>query len=117
MNDTPTQSAPEAVSLTASAAKRIQQQLARRGSGLGLRVGAKRSGCSGWAYTLDYADAVGSDDTVFESHDAKVVVARPHLEQLSGITVDFQRDGLNERFAFINPNVKGTCGCGESFAV
>ncbi|WP_029890023.1 HesB/IscA family protein [Polycyclovorans algicola] len=115
--DDPQVFATEAVSLTAAAATRIHKQLAQRGSGVGLRVGVKRSGCSGWAYTLDYADTVGADDAVFESHDAKVVVARSHLEQLGGITVDFQRDGLNERFAFINPNVKGTCGCGESFAV
>ncbi len=117
MTDVLTSDATGAVSLTAAAAKRIQQQLTQRGRGVGLRVGVKRSGCSGWAYTLDYADQVEAEDAVFESHDAKVVVARPHLAQLSGITVDFQRDGLNERFAFINPNVKGTCGCGESFAV
>jgi iron-sulfur cluster assembly protein len=106
-----------AVNLTEAAAQRIRTQLAQRGHGVGLRVGVKRSGCSGWAYTLDYADEVRAEDTVFEAHAATVVVAEDHLPQLAGITVDFQRDGLNERFAFINPNVKGTCGCGESFAV
>lgn len=117
MTDISTPDPAATVLLTAAAAQRIQQQLTQRGRGVGLRVGVKRSGCSGWAYTLDYADQVDAEDAVFESFDAKVVVARPHLAQLNGITVDFQRDGLNERFAFLNPNVKGTCGCGESFAV
>ena len=105
------------VQLTESAARRIRDHLATRGHGMGLRVGVKRSGCSGFAYTLDYADQVGDDDLVFEQHAAKVVVAKQHLPQLEGITVDFQRQGLNESFKFVNPNVTGTCGCGESFAV
>lgn len=105
------------VQLTEAAARRIRTQLESRGRGVGLRVGVKRSGCSGYAYTLDYADAIADGDLVFEQHQAKVVVAREHLQQLTGITVDFQRDGLNESFKFLNPNVKATCGCGESFAV
>jgi iron-sulfur cluster assembly protein len=105
------------VSLTESAAKRVQAQLVGRGKGLGLRVGVKKSGCSGYAYTLDYADAAGPDDAVFESNGATVVVQREHLPMLDGLTVDFQRDGLNESFKFRNPNIKGECGCGESFAV
>ena len=105
------------IALTESAAHRVQAQLARRGKGLGLRVGIKKSGCSGYAYALDYADAAGPDDAVFQSHGATVVVARDHLAMLDGLTVDFRRDGLNEAFKFINPNVKAECGCGESFAV
>lgn len=105
------------VDLTPAAAERIRKQIASRGQGLGLRVGVKKSGCSGYAYTLGYADQVQADDAVFEAHAAKVVVARDHLAQLAGVTVDFQKEGLNERFIFLNPNVKGTCGCGESFAV
>ncbi len=105
------------VALTESAANRIKKQLASRGKGVGLRVGVKKSGCSGYAYVLDYADQPGPDDTLFESHGATVVVARDHLPILNGLTVDFQREGLNEAFKFINPNVKAECGCGESFAV
>ena len=105
------------IALTESAARRIQSQLASRGKGLGLRVGVKKSGCSGYAYTLDYADLAGAEDEVFESHGAKVVVKREHLPMLQGLTLDFQREGLNEAFKFRNPNVKGECGCGESFAV
>jgi iron-sulfur cluster assembly protein len=109
--------APLTVQLTPAAADRIRRQLAARGHGIGLRVGVKKSGCSGYAYTLDYADTVSADDRVFESEGATVVVAEAHLPQLAGLTVDFQRQGLNESFKFLNPNVKGTCGCGESFAV
>ena len=103
--------------LTETAAKRIQSQLAKRGKGYGLRIGVKKSGCSGYAYVLDYADAPGEADEVFDAHGAKVVVAREHLSFLDGLTLDFQRDGLNEAFKFKNPNVTGECGCGESFAV
>jgi iron-sulfur cluster assembly protein len=106
-----------AIQLTESAARRVQKQLAGRGKGVGLRVGVKKSGCSGYAYVLDYADAVAEGDRVYESHGAKVVVAGADLPLLEGLVVDFQRDGLNESFKFSNPNVTGQCGCGESFAV
>ncbi|MFT4046700.1 MAG: iron-sulfur cluster assembly accessory protein [Solimonas sp.] len=105
------------IQLTESAAARIQQQIARRGSGVGLRVGVRKSGCSGYAYTMDYADRIADDDQVFEHHGAKVVVRPEHLPMLEGMTLDFQKQGLNEAFKFINPNVKAECGCGESFAV
>ncbi len=103
--------------LTETAANRIQSQLAKRGKGYGLRIGVKKSGCSGYAYVLDYADAPGEADEVFDAYGAKVVVAKDHLSFLNGLTLDFQRDGLNEAFKFKNPNVTGECGCGESFAV
>ena len=103
--------------LSASAASRIQAQIAKRGKGLGLRVGVKKSGCSGYAYTMDYADDIAADDQVFESHGAKLIVKSEHLPMLEGLTLDWQKQGLNESFKFINPNVKAQCGCGESFAV
>ena len=103
--------------LTESAARRIQAQLDQRGKGLGLRVGIKKTGCSGYAYTMDFADEAGADDAVFEAHGARLVVRREFLPVLSGVTVDFRREGVNEAFKFLNPNVKGECGCGESFTV
>ncbi len=105
------------IAVTESAARRIQKQIAGRGKGIGLRVAVKKAGCSGYAYVLDYADAVGDDDAVFESHGARVVVKREFLPMLDGLTLDFHREGLNEAFKFHNPNVKAQCGCGESFAV
>ncbi len=106
-----------AIQMTESAAKQIRAQLARRGKGLGLRVGVKKNGCSGWAYTYDYADAVEKDDQVFEGHDARLVVDSESLEFLNGSTLDFVKDGLKQVFKFENPNVDATCGCGESFSV
>ncbi|MCC2658978.1 MAG: iron-sulfur cluster assembly accessory protein [Panacagrimonas sp.] len=103
--------------LSASAAARIQSQIAKRGKGLGLRVGVKKSGCSGYAYTMDYADEIGADDQVFESNGAKLVVKAEYLPMLEGMILDWQKQGLNESFKFLNPNVKAQCGCGESFAV
>ena len=106
-----------AISLTSSAAERVRAYLARRGHGLGLRVGVRRTGCSGWAYVIDYADSIESDDVVFDDSGVKVIVDPKSLELIDGTEVDFVKDGLNEAFRFRNPNVKGECGCGESFSV
>ena len=106
-----------AIQLTERAAQQIRKSLVKRGSGMGLRLGIKKVGCSGFAYTFDYADQVGANDALFESHDAKVVVDREALTYLDGSTLDFVREGLKESFRFDNPNVKNECGCGESFSV
>jgi iron-sulfur cluster assembly protein len=106
------------VSLTASAAERVKNHLARRGRGLGLRLGVRKTGCSGFAYVVDYADEVRADDVVFDGAEGvKVVVDGEALSLIDGTEVDFVREGLNEAFRFRNPNVKGECGCGESFNV
>ena len=106
-----------AISLTESAARRVKSYLEKRGRGVGLRIGVKRTGCSGWAYLIDYADEIDSNDVVFEEGDVKVVVDSKSLELIDGTEVDFVKEGLNEAFKFRNPNIKGECGCGESFSV
>lgn len=106
-----------ALTLSEKAAKHVHSVLAKRADAQALRIGVKPSGCSGMSYTVDYADAVGDADTVFEQHGVKIVVDRKSLPFLDGIEIDYVRDGLNQRFEFRNPNVKATCGCGESFAV
>jgi iron-sulfur cluster assembly protein len=106
-----------AISLTSSAAERVRSHLARRGHGIGLRVGVKRTGCSGWAYVVDYADAVGSEDVVFDAEDFKVIVDKSSLELIDGTEIDFVKEGINEAFKFRNPNSTSECGCGESFSV
>lgn len=103
------------ITLTESAAKQIQAQLAKHGKGLCLRVGVKKVGCSGFAYTFDYADEVRASDQLFESHNANVVVDAGSLSFLDGSRVDFVKEGFKETFKFDNPNVDNTCGCGESF--
>jgi iron-sulfur cluster assembly protein len=106
-----------AVSLTKSATERVRAYLVKRGHGIGLRVGVKRTGCSGWAYLVDYADDVRDDDIVFDTNDVKVVVDRKSLELIDGTEVDFVKEGINEAFKFRNPKSKSECGCGESFSV
>ena len=106
-----------AVSLTERAAQRVQSYLERRGHGLGLRVGVKKTGCSGYAYVIDYADEIQEDDHIFEAHGVKVAVDPASLSLIDGTEVDFVKEGINEAFKFRNPNVKGECGCGESFNV
>lgn len=107
-----------AISLTTSAAERVSSYLGRRGHGVGLRLGVRKTGCSGFAYVVDYADEVRDGDIVFDdANGVKVVVDASALDLLDGTEVDFVRDGLNEAFRFRNPNVSGECGCGESFSV
>jgi iron-sulfur cluster assembly protein len=106
-----------AISLTQSAATRVRSFLEKRGRGVGLRIGVRKSGCSGYAYTIDYADAIDADDVVFDRDGVKVIIDAESLGLIDGTEVDFVKDGLNEAFKFRNPNVKGECGCGESFTV
>ena len=106
-----------AITLTPSAADRVRNFLAARGQGLGLRLGVRKTGCSGFAYVVNYADEVHDDDQVFESEGVKVIVDAGSLALVDGTEIDFVRHGLSEAFRFRNPNVKGECGCGESFSV
>lgn len=102
------------VTLSDTAAARVRGFIEQRGGGVGLRLGVRPSGCSGFAYVVDLADSVGGDDHVYESHGVKVVVDDRSLPLLDGTRVDFRREGLNETFVYDNPNVKSACGCGES---
>ena len=105
------------IQLTTSAADRIRNSLAQRGHGIGLRLGVRKTGCSGYAYVVNFADEQGTEDRVFEDHGVKVFIDPASLQLIDGTTVDFVKQGLNEAFRFQNPNVKGECGCGESFNV
>lgn len=106
-----------AITLTENAAKHVQNFIAKRGKGVGLRVGVRTSGCSGMAYKLEFADEVASDDNQFVSHGVTVLVDPKSLPYIDGMELDYTREGLNEGFKFSNPNVKNQCGCGESFGV
>ena len=106
------------IQLTEKAAQRVVTMLEKRGHGIGLRIATKPSGCSGFAYQVDYADELGERDQVFLSNGVKVVVDQESLQLIKGTTVDYVKmNALNEGFDFINPNVKDSCGCGESFKV
>jgi iron-sulfur cluster assembly protein len=106
-----------AISLTPAAAERVNKFLAARGHGLGLKLGVRKTGCSGFAYVINYADQAAPEDLVFEDHGVKVFVDPASLPLIDGTTVDFVKQGLNEAFRFLNPNIRGECGCGESFSI
>lgn len=106
-----------AITMSEAAANRVTRFLDNRGSGLGVRLGVKTSGCSGMAYVLEFVDEINEDDVVFEDHGVKVIVDQKSLVYLDGTELDYGKEGLNEGFLFNNPNVKDACGCGESFTV
>jgi iron-sulfur cluster assembly protein len=106
-----------AITLTEAAAARVQKFLDNRGKGVGLRLGVKTSGCSGMAYTIEFADEIAGDDVTFQSHGVTVLLDPKSLVYLDGTELDYTKEGLNEGFKFNNPNVKGECGCGESFTI
>ncbi|UCG72441.1 MAG: iron-sulfur cluster assembly accessory protein [Chromatiales bacterium] len=105
------------ITLTERAARHVQQYLGASGNAVGLRLGVKRTGCSGLAYVVNVADRIAANDTVFDSGGIRVVVDRDSLQYIDGTEVDYVQQGLNEAFQFRNPNAAGECGCGESFNI
>jgi len=105
------------ITLTEAAARHVSRYIARRGRGVGVRLGVKTTGCSGLAYKLEYTDDVAPEDVIFEGHGVKVLVGPKSLPYLEGTELDFVREGLNECFKFHNPRETDRCGCGESFRV
>ena len=105
------------ITITENAANYIKNFLEKRGKGLGVRLGVKTSGCSGMAYNLEFVDEADPEDLVFEQNCAKVYIDPKSLVYLDGTQMDYTKEGLQEGFKFENPNVKDSCGCGESFHV
>jgi iron-sulfur cluster assembly protein len=105
------------IAVTPAAASKIARNLDRRGGGMGIRIGVRTTGCSGLAYVLEYVDSLQEGDDA-ELHDGfSVVVNKKDQPYLSGLQIDYIRQGLNEGFEFTNPNEKDRCGCGESFRI
>lgn len=108
------------ITVTDTAAAKIQSAIQRRGRGLGIRVGVRTTGCSGLAYILEYVDKEQGSQICtrhFDTNGVRVYVNPEHLVYLDGMIIDYQKKGLNEGFEFINQNEKDRCGCGESFRV
>jgi iron-sulfur cluster assembly protein len=105
------------ITLTEKAANRALAYIAKKEEAQGLRLGIRNTGCSGYMYVVGLADQMDPDDQIFESQGVKVFVSAKNLPYLDGIELDYTREGLNEGFRFRNPNVKESCGCGESFSV
>ncbi len=106
-----------AITLSEAAAERVKNFLTSRGKGLGLRLGVTTTGCSGLAYVLEFVDEMNEGDEMFEDKGIKIIVDAKSKVYLEGTHLEFKKEGLNEGFEFTNPNVKGECGCGESFTV
>ncbi|HQD15016.1 MAG TPA: iron-sulfur cluster assembly protein IscA [Ottowia sp.] len=106
-----------AVSLTEAAARHVTKYLAKRGKGVGVRLGVKTTGCSGLAYKLEYVDEVAPEDALFEQHGVKLMIDPKSLAYIDGTELDYVREGLNEGFRFNNPKERDRCGCGESFRI
>lgn len=103
-----------AILLTDGAAQRVQKLVAKDSAGVGIRVGIKRTGCSGMAYTFEIAHDIAAGDAVFEHNGAQIIVAQEYMTYLDGALLDYVREGLKEGFKFTNPKEKAACGCGES---
>ena len=107
------------ITLTESAAKKVKQQIQKRGKGLGIMIGVRTTGCSGLAYKLEYVDNLPTNGNYmsYASNDIIIIVDQKDLPYVSGLTMEYKRQGLNEGFDFINPKEKARCGCGESFTI
>jgi iron-sulfur cluster assembly protein len=106
--------------ITDVAACKIKENIHRRGHGLGIKVGVKTTGCSGLAYTLEYVDQDQGREHCTAHYDVngvRVYVDPKHRPYLEGMTMTWEKKGLNEGFDFVNPNERDRCGCGESFRV
>jgi iron-sulfur cluster assembly protein len=105
------------ISLTEAASNKIKKQIAKRGKGVGIKVGVKTTGCSGLAYVLEFVDTINQYYTCVESLDCKIFIDPKACPYIQGMTIDYVRKGLNEGFEFLNPNERDRCGCGESFRI
>ena len=106
------------VTLTESAAEKVREMITRRPSPTeGLRVGVRGGGCSGFQYFLEFCEEGRKGDRNLESHGVKLFVDNKSALYLQGTEVDYVESLAGAGFKFNNPNVKRTCGCGESFSV
>ena len=105
------------ITITKHAAVKAKEFLESRGTGLGLRIKITTTGCSGYAYNLEFVDVEDSTDNMYYSRGVKIFVDDKSLAFIDGTEIDYVIDGLNEGFEFNNPLTKAKCGCGESFTV
>ena len=113
--DAPT--AETSVSLSASAARRINKITTGQPAGTMLRVEVIGGGCSGFSYRFGFADSANADDQVIERDGAKVAIDEASLPFLAGSEIDFVEEIIGASFKVHNPNATSGCGCGTSFSV
>ena len=105
------------ITITDKASNKVKQTIAKRGKGLGIRIGVKTTGCSGLAYILEYVDNLMTDDLKIDCDGCSLYIDPKSCAYLQGMTIDYVRNGLNEGFEFRNPNERDRCGCGTSFRI
>ena len=105
------------IQITPAARQRMQTFLSAQPEAAGVRFGVRKTGCSGYAYIVEIAERVAANDQVVEADGVRLVVDDKSIPYVDGTEIDFARQGLNASFVFRNPNVKGECGCGESFTI
>ena len=105
------------ITVTSTASKKILDSIAKRGRGIGIKVGIRTTGCSGLAYVLEYVDETWEGSTSFPQHGFSIVIDTRDLAIVENIEIDYVRQGLNEGFEFNNPLERDRCGCGESFRI
>lgn len=116
-HDAPVHDKLSPVKVTPRAARHLTHQLSKQPGAVGVRLAVEPSGCSGYGYRLEDAQSLNDGDEVFESEGVRVVVDRLSLPFVQGTTIDLVQEGLARRLRFDNPNVRQSCGCGESFGV
>ena len=105
------------ITLSAAAAQHLRAQLDRDPGAVAVRLAVEPAGCSGFRYRVDRTDELAAGDAVFESAGVRIAVDRASLPYLQGARVDLVREGLAQRLRYDNPNVRQSCGCGESFGI
>lgn len=106
------------INLTKSAANTIFDQMKiQTDPVIGIRLKVKSYGCNGFGYEIEFEYSKKDDDLEFESNDISIYIKDSEYEMVKGTTIDFVKEGLNTKFIFINPNEKGSCGCGMSFNI
>ena len=108
---------PTELNLSDSATSHIKEMIPSRGKGLGIKIGVKKAGCSGYEYTFDFVDEVTDDYICFDKSEVNIYVDSKSINFLKGSLIDYVDEGLNKGIKFVNPNAKAVCGCGESFTV
>jgi len=105
------------ITATSKAKQYMKNMLAFRGKGEGIRVGVKSTGCSGYAYVIEYADTINENDTIIDLGDLNIIIDNKSELFLKGSEIDFVEEKLGTGLKFTNPNANNVCGCGESFTV
>ncbi|GAU89578.1 hypothetical protein RvY_02113 [Ramazzottius varieornatus] len=106
-----------ALNITPAAIQKVRELLTSRPESIGLKITVKQKGCNGLSYNLDYAKEKETLDEEVLMDGVRILIDKKAQLSLLGTEMDYQESKLSSEFVFNNPNIKGTCGCGESFNI